>query len=63
METLRQAWKQGVTEYALLLLLLLFVPDPFRGMGAWQNIMEPKKPGNSPGYGPEVIKRQRVTKE
>ena len=25
--------------------------------------MEPQKPGNSPGLGPEVIKRQRVAKE
>ena len=25
--------------------------------------MEPQKPGNSPGSGPEVIKRQRVAKE
>ena len=25
--------------------------------------MEPQKPGNSPGSGPEVVKRQRVAKE
>ena len=25
--------------------------------------MEPQKPGNSPGSGPEVIERQRVAKE
>ena len=25
--------------------------------------MEPQKPGNSPGYGPEVLERQRVAKE
>ena len=25
--------------------------------------MEPQKPGNSPGPGPEVAKRQRVTKK
>ena len=25
--------------------------------------MEPKKPGNSPRPGPEVVKRQRVAKE
>ena len=25
--------------------------------------MEPQKPGNSPGSGPEVIKRQKVAKE
>ena len=25
--------------------------------------MEPQKPGNSPGPGPKVVKRQRVAKE
>ena len=25
--------------------------------------MEPQKPGNSPGSGPEVLERQRVAKE
>ena len=25
--------------------------------------MEPQKPGNSPGSGPEVVQRQRVAKE
>ena len=25
--------------------------------------MEPQKPGNSPGSGPKVVKRQRVAKE
>ena len=39
------------------------LPDPFRGIGAWWKTMEPQKPGNSPGSGPEVIKRQRVAKE
>ena len=34
------------------------LPDPFRGMGAWRKTMEPQKPGNSPGSGPEVEKRQ-----
>ena len=29
--------------------------------GAWRKTMEPK-PGNSPGLGPEVVQRQRVTK-
>ena len=42
------------------LLLLLLLPDPFQGMGAWRKTMEP---GNSPGSGPEVVKRQRVAKE
>ena len=39
------------------------LPDPFRGMGAWRKTMELQNPGNSPGSGPEVIKRQRVAKE
>ena len=40
-----------------------WLPDPFRGMGAWRKTMEPQKPGNTTGSGPEVIKRQRVAKE
>ena len=46
-----------------MMLLLLLLPDPFRGMGAWRMTMEPQKPGNSPGSGPEVVERQRVAKE
>ena len=39
-----------------------WLPDPFRGMGAWRKTMEPQKPGNSTGSGPEVIEsRQRVS--
>ena len=34
----------------------------FRGMGAWRKTMEPQKPDNSTGLGPEVIERQRVAK-
>ena len=47
----------------LCLCCCCYLPDPFRGMGAWRKTMEPQKPGNSPGSGPEVIKRQRVAKE
>ena len=39
------------------------LPDPFRGMGAWWNNMEPQKPSNSPGSTPEVVKRLRVAIE
>ena len=39
------------------------LPDPFRGMGAWQKTMEFQKPGNFPRPGPEVVERQRVVKE
>ena len=44
-------------------MLLLLLPDPFRGMGAWRRTMEPEKPGNSPGPGPGVVERERVAKE
>ena len=33
-------------------VLLLLLPNPFRGMEAWQKTMEPQNPGNSPGLGP-----------
>ena len=32
-------------------------------MGGWWKTVEPQKPGNSPGSGPEVVQRQRVAKE
>ena len=32
-------------------------------MGAWRKIIEPQKPGNSPGPGPEVVEKPRVAKE
>ena len=40
-----------------------WLPDLFRGIGAWQKTMEPQKPGNCPGSEPEVVERQRVAKE
>ena len=39
------------------------LPDPFRGMGAWRKTMEPQKPGNYPGSGPEVVERQKVPEQ
>ena len=45
------------------MLLLLLLPDPFHGMGAWRKIMKLQKPGNSPKPGSEVVDRQRVAKE
>ena len=36
-------------------ILLLLKPDPFRGMGACRNTMEPQKPGNFSRPGPEVV--------
>ena len=44
-------------------VLLLLLPDPFRGMRAWRKTMEPQKPGNSPSPGPAIVERQRVAKE
>ena len=32
-------------------------------MGACRKIIKPKKPSNSTGPGPEVVKRQRVAKK
>ena len=43
--------------FIYLFLLLLFT-DPFRGMGAWRMAMEPQKPSNSPGSGPEVVEKE-----
>ena len=42
---------------------MLLLSDPFRRMGAWRKTMKAQKPGNSPGSGPEIVKRQRVAKE
>ena len=39
-------------------LLLLFT-RPLPRDGSWRETMEPQKPGNFPGSGPEVIERQR----
>ena len=35
--------------------LLLFLADPFQGMGAWRKAMEPQNPGNYPGPGTEIV--------
>ena len=43
--------------------LLLLLPNPFHGMGAGRKTVEPQKPSNSLGPGPEVVERQRVAKE
>ena len=44
---------------------MLLLPNPFREIGAWRNTMEPQKPSNfsAPEAGPEVVEKQRVTKE
>ena len=48
---------------AILTCCCCCLPDPFRGVGAWQETIEPQKPSNSPGSGPEIVERQRVAKE
>ena len=55
-------WKPLVAAKSMLLLLLL-LSDPFRGMGAWQKTMGPQKPGQLSGPGPEVVGRPRVAKD
>ena len=50
-------------ERIVLCCCCCWLPDPFRGMGAWRKTMEPQKPGTYPGSGPEVVQRQRVAKE
>ena len=47
----------------VMLLLLLLITRPLPRDGAWQNIMEPQKPGNFQGPGTEIVERQRVAKE
>ena len=45
------------------ILLLLLLPNPFRGMGAWRKTTEPQKPGNSPGPAPEVVETESPKSE
>ena len=58
-----QVLKKLVFLYILTINLLLLLTDSFRALGAWRKTMEPQKPGNSPGLGPEVVERRRVAKE
>ena len=44
-------------------MVLLSLPDSFRGMRAWRKTIEPQKPGNFPGPRSEILERQRVAKE
>ena len=51
-EQQKDRWSEAVNP------MLLLLPDPFREMRAQRKTMEPQKPGNSPGPGPEVVERQ-----
>ena len=53
----------ALVQWIDLLWLLMFLPDPFRGMRAWRKTMEPQKPGNCPGPGREIVHRQRIASE
>ena len=44
-------------------MLLLLLPDPFRGMGHGGRPWSPRSRPTSQGAGPEVSERQKVTKE
>jgi len=35
-------------------MVVVVLPDPFRGMGAWRNSTETQQSGHSPRFGPEV---------
>jgi len=35
-------------------IMVVVLPDPFRGMGAWRNFMETQQSGHAPRSGPEV---------
>jgi len=35
-------------------LVVVVLPDPFRGMGAWRNSTETQQSGHAPRSGPEV---------
>jgi len=35
--------------------VVVVLPDPFRGMGAWRNSMETQQSGHAPRFGPEVV--------
>ena len=51
---MENVWPPTALVQWINLLLLLFLSDPFRGMGAWRKTMEPQKPGNYPGHGTEI---------
>ena len=49
--------------FILQTVVVVVVTWPPPRDGAWQKTMEPTKPGNFLGPGPEVVERQRVAKE
>ena len=52
----------GLNYQGTLLIDLLLLPDPFQGMGAWQETMEPQNPGNCPGPRAEGVQRRSCKK-
>jgi len=38
----------------MLLVVVVVLSDPFRGMGAWRNFTETQQSGHAPRPGPEV---------
>ena len=42
---------------------VIVLPDPLRGIGVSRKTMESQKLDNSSGPAPEVVERERVTKE
>jgi len=38
----------------MVVVVVLVLPDPFRGMRAWRNSAETQQPGHAPWSGPEV---------
>ena len=45
------------------MLVLLLLPNSFRGMGTWWDTMKPQKRGSFPRPGPDVVERKAVAKE
>ena len=50
-----RSFSRSSLSYARILMMLVVVvvlPDPFRGMGAWENSAETQQSGHTPRSGP-----------
>ena len=47
-----------VTVRSVISILPQLLLDSFRGMGVWRKTIEPQKPDNFQGPGPEVVENQ-----